>query len=119
MKVRCVRIVNPVTGKSAERSDSIRIGEEYVVIEIVASPGRYIDLRLYPFEGAPGLWSSEMFETTDDSIPTNWTAVVSDAGFLTIRPERWRVGFWERYFDDEPEATAIFDEELAIMLAQS
>jgi hypothetical protein len=119
MKVRCIRIINPVTGSPEERSDSIRIGEEYVVIEVVASPRRDIKLRLYPTEGAPGLWASEMFETTDESIPSNWTAAVSGAGFLSVRPARWRSGFWEQYFDDEPEAVAIFEEELATMLAQS
>lgn len=119
MKVRCVRVVDRVTGQSVERGQSVRVGEEYVVIEIVASPGRYVDLRLYPSEGAPGLWTSEMFETTDESIPTNWTAVVSGSGVLTLRPERWRSGFWERYFNDEPEAIAIFEEEVATILAQS
>ncbi|HEY3556063.1 MAG TPA: hypothetical protein VGL05_01295 [Kribbella sp.] len=89
------------------------------MIEIVASPGRYVELRLNHTDGAPGLWTSEMFETTDDTIPSNWAAVVSGAGFLSVRPGRWRRGFWEQYFNDDPEAIVLFEEELAITLAQS
>jgi hypothetical protein len=119
MKVRCVRNIDSLAGASENSEDSIRVGDEYIVIEMVASPGRYVELRLHQTGGAPALWTSEMFETTDESIPSNWTAEVSGAGFLSIRPGRWRRGFWERYFNDEPEAVALFEEELAITLAQS
>ena len=119
MRVRCLRVLDPASGEPGGQSGSISVGGEYIVIEIIASPGRYVELRLHQIEGAPSLWPSAMFETTDDSIPSNWRAEVSDSGFMSVRPGRWRRGFWERYFNDDPEAVALYEEELATMLTES
>jgi hypothetical protein len=120
MRVRCLRIVNPVTRELEDRNASIKVGEEYVVLEVVASPGRYVRLRLHLAPGVPSLWDSEMFETVDRSIPSNWGVRVSGEGFVATGPMRWLVdGFWEGYFDDEPSAVSLFQDELAITLAES
>jgi hypothetical protein len=120
MRVRCLRIVNPVTHELEVRNASIKVGEEYVVLEVIASPRRHVQLRLNLAPDEPSLWDSEMFDTVDRSIPSNWGARVSGEGFLSIGPMRWlEDGFWEGYFDDEPSAVALFEDELAITLAES
>jgi hypothetical protein len=120
MKVRCVLIVNPATRAIEKHSPWIRIGGEYVVLEISAAPNRQVSLRIHLEEGTPGLWDSTMFETTDVTIPSNWVAKVSLQGGLDLGPERWREpGFWERYFDREPDAVAAFDDEASVILRES
>lgn len=120
MKVRCVRIVNPTTRAIEEYSPWVRIGGEYLVLEISAAPNGHVSLRIHLEEGAPGLWDSTMFETTDVAIPSNWVAKVSRQGGVDLGPERWlEPGFWERYFDREPEAVAVFDDETSVILHDS
>jgi len=96
-----------------ESAPSVKVGQEYDVLEVVASAGRYVQLRLDLAPGLPSLWDAEMFATTDASIPSNWVATVVDGGFFVLGPERWRDGFWERYFDDDAAAVAVFEEERA------
>jgi hypothetical protein len=115
-----LRIINPVTGAYEERRPSIRIGEEYVVLEVAASPGREVRLRLHLTSEVPSLWSSAMFETVDQSIPSNWVVDVANGGHMSMGPASWlEGGFWESYFDGEQPAVAVFEQELATILAES
>jgi hypothetical protein len=59
-----------------------------------------------------------MFMTSDVSIPPNWIVTIGDGGELEMAPARWtRSGFWESFYDGDPEAGSAFAEELAIILA--
>ena len=120
MRVRCLRIVNPVTRELEDRNASIKVGEEYVVLEVSASPRHDVLLRLHLAPDVPSLWDSTMFDTVDRPVPSNWGIRVSSEGFVSIGPKRWLVdGFWESYFDDEPSAVSLFQDELAVTLAES
>lgn len=120
MKVRCVKIINPVTLKIETESHWVRIGQEYTVLEILGRPGGRISLRIHQGDEPPGVWHSEMFESTDSTVPSNWVAQVSDGGMLSLGPEPWlERGFWESYFDDEPEAVAAFEAARAVILHES
>jgi hypothetical protein len=120
MRVRCVNIVNPITGEQEEMSSWVQIGREYVVLEVTALPGRRVSVRIITDEGSPGLWDSVMFETVDSSVPSNWVVQVVGDGWLEMGPARWLVrGFWEEYYDREPGALSIYDDELGKILQDS
>lgn len=119
MRVRCLRIVNPATLGADGLHHSVEVGGEYVVLEIFASPGRPAEVRLNLSPGLPSLWSAEMFETIDARIPSNWVVTVEDGGLLSLGPASWRGDFWERYFDDDPEARATFEAERAIIVGNA
>ena len=39
-------------------------------------------------------------------------------GCISFSPEAWsKAGFWEQFFDREPEAVAVFEEERAKIVA--
>lgn len=117
MKVRCVAIINPATLERVSQSAWVTIGREYAVLELYATPDRRFSVRLDLEGQTPGLWDSEMFETTDPTIPSVWIAQLSDRGSLRLAPPRWLVpGFWEDYFDGEPDAVAAFEEDRALIL---
>ncbi|TDC14649.1 hypothetical protein [Kribbella albertanoniae] len=108
-----------MTRELEEQNSSIEVGREYVVLEVLASPGRYVHLRLDLAPGVPSLWDAEMFETVDPGVPPNWVATIRDGGFLALGPARWRDGFWERYFDDDPEAIVTFEAERTAIVGES
>jgi hypothetical protein len=111
MKVRCVSIINPATLERVAESPWLRIGQVYTVLEVDASERRFA-VRLDLGNEAPGLWDSEMFETTDPAIPSVWVAQFGVGGSLRLAPPRWlEPGFWESYFENEPDAVAVFDED--------
>ncbi|HVX46631.1 MAG TPA: hypothetical protein VHC49_22250 [Mycobacteriales bacterium] len=117
MRVRCVKIINPSTGREDPASSWVRVGREYVVIEISTAPGRAVDLRILTDDGTPSYWSAEMFETVSNVIPSNWAAQVRPGGTTVLTAGAWlRPGFWEDYFDFVPDAVAAYDRDLAIML---
>ena len=79
-----------------------------------AHPGGRVDLRIASEQGGvPAVFDASLFVTTDESIPPTWRLRVADSGVVKLGPAEWLVaGFWERYFDDEPEALAAYDREL-------
>lgn len=89
----------------------LRDGTEYEVLELTAYPGRRVDLRLASEQGGvPALFDSALFATTDDAIPSDWAARVIDDGVVKVGPREWlEPGFWEAYFDDEPDAVAAYE----------
>jgi hypothetical protein len=58
-----------------------------------------------------------MFMTTNAAVPSNWTVHIGEGGVITLAPARWTVpGFWELFYDGDPGARRIFDEELSVIL---
>lgn len=120
MRVRCQKIVNPVTLEVEDRNPWISVGQEYVVLEILAVPGSYVHLRIHLDSPVPSVWDAAMFETVDRSIPSNWVVDVDREGQVSMGPDTWiRSGFWESYFDADEAALAVFERELAQILAES
>ena len=120
MKVLCTKIISPTIGEQVADSPWIQIGREYVVLAISAYPGRSPLLQILADDNSPSWWDSEMFGTTSTRIPSVWVATVSDDGGVNFEPDRWRErGFWERYFDRDGDAEAIFQEELAKILSEA
>ena len=120
MRVVCQKIVNPATLEIEERNPWISVGREYVVLEILAVPGSYIHLRIDLDSSVSSVWDAAMFETIDQSVPSNWVVEIASDGQLSIGPARWiEAGFWERYFEGDELAIGIFEREVAQIRAES
>ena len=46
-------------------------------------------------------------------IPESWIAIQNANKVFELTPKRWsEPGFWERFYDDDPAAIRLFDEEV-------
>ena len=111
MRVICTRIINPVTGSDEPTSPWLALDAEYEVLEIWATPGRGVKLRLASNDaGTPALFDAAMFLAADSSVPSGWIVSLFEGGELRIGPREWmREGFWEDFFDLDPEAVRAYD----------
>ena len=58
------------------------------------------------------LFRLEQFEVMTPKIPPTWVVAWSKNGSFYLRPEHWnQPSFLERYYDKDPEAIRIFEEE--------
>lgn len=116
MKVRCIKLLDS-SGQAAEYSTWAKVGSVYHVLELWFKPARS-RLRIVGEEPTPALFEPEMFEVVTSVIPPNWVVTSIRPGYFSLAPDVWSaVGFWERYFDAEPEAVAVFEEERAKIIA--
>ncbi|GAA0648952.1 hypothetical protein GCM10010174_85530 [Kutzneria viridogrisea] len=116
-----MRAARVVDGVALEDSPWIRIGAEYVVISLMMDSNRRAMLQVVDeARPDPGWFDAEMFETTSTRIPPNWSARVRGTGVIEFAPARWLDdGFWERFYDDERVAVAVFREDLEVILSDS
>jgi hypothetical protein len=122
--VRCIKIISPANSTVVSEHPSIRVGEEYPVLEVYADRAR-VRFRLPgrpsswdTFE-TPGIWDAAMFEVVSDRTPACWTGRLDD-GRLTLAPSEWqRPGFWEDYFDHLPAAVAEYQRLKAQIIAEA
>jgi hypothetical protein len=118
MKVKCIQIINRVTGEKQEKSNYLTVGKVYVVLSVGISK-REMFVRLNGNDLSPGLFSIDNFEIIDNSLPSNWR-IDNDNGFVTLAPEKWQVsGFWERFYDDEIKEMEDFRTECEIIFKES
>ena len=111
MRVLCSRISNPITKTDETVSSWLTLDAEYEVLEIYAIPGRPVTFRLASDDsGTPALFDSAMFLAIETSIPASWVVSLSEGGGLRIGPQAWmREGFWEEFFDRDPDAVREFE----------
>jgi len=117
MKIRCIKLLN-VFREPTDDQYWVKLGAIYQVLTI------WVDERGVAFriiserDESPGLHPLEMFEIVSPIIPPNWVIASPSPGCLSLAPEPWtQKGFWERYFDFEPEALECFEREKAKILA--
>lgn len=116
----CTAIKHPAAGEAVASSSWLRLDIEYAVVGLLAVPGRSVELQVIGEGGHPPTWwPSDMFMTSDAALPSTWVAQVGEGGVLRMGPAPFLAeGFWERYFDREPEAMRVYDEELTRMDAE-
>ncbi|HEU5047679.1 MAG TPA: hypothetical protein VFT64_07540 [Rickettsiales bacterium] len=117
MKVRCIKVLNGV-GEEVKESPWITLNTIYDVIEISISqtPEYRTYLRLITENPIPAIYSLEQVELVDGSIPSNWIIQMYPPGTISLAPKPWlEPGFWERYFDYDPKAIKIYEEEIQKM----
>lgn len=112
MKVRCVRLLDS-SGKPQEKSGWLTIGKVYHVLEVIQnSRGKWMFRLLGDEPNGPALFQFEEFEIVASKIPASWTIAWGKDGFFELTPEAWRqTGFWEKYYDRNPDAIQVFEEE--------
>jgi hypothetical protein len=112
MKAECVRLLGN-DGEPQDQSCWLTIGKRYEVLEILFFRDRGWLLRLIgDVPNGVALFQLEMFEIVDPRIPPNWIATWGDKGTFCLSPRPWTdTGFWERYYDRDPKAIKIFEEE--------
>jgi len=82
----------------------LTIGNIYRVLGIEAD-----DLRIINDEGLPYLYPPELFTVIDKNEPDEWIIEVGeDDERYAYPPELNRVGFFEDFFDDNPQAILTF-----------
>ena len=118
MKVKCISLVNDVTGEPQESSPWITLGKIYTVLELyLGSEERKPQYRLISDDaGSPTLNYSNNFEVISGFIPSSWAVNSVSPDIFEISPSRWQEsGYWEAYFDGEPWAETVFEEEVSKM----
>jgi hypothetical protein len=116
MKVRCIKLLDSM-GEVAEHSAWARVGNVYHVLSISISPSQ-TRLCLIGDEPTPALFELDMFEIVSSTIPSVWVITSPKSGWFSLAPEPWsRPGFWEEFYDREPEAMACFEEYRKLIVA--
>src|SRR5216683_2988200 len=68
----------------------------------------------------PILVDAAMFAANSQPIPRSWVATIREGGVVELGPRAWlEHGFWERYFDGDPDAIAAFRREVEAMTDMS
>jgi hypothetical protein len=99
-----------------EVAGRFRAGTEYVVLCIEPLAGKNYYRLVTETDGNPALFDAALFELVDNAISSLWI-VVQDGGCLEFTPEAWsEEGFWEAFFDNEPNAVSVYNEMLARLL---
>jgi len=114
MKVRCIKLTDSM-GNPREKSSRLSIGKTYHVLEVIQDTHHRWLLRL-PGDGSNGvaLFALEQFEIVSVRIPHIWITKWNVNGGFSLTTEVWgQPGYWERYYDRDPEALKVFDEEKA------
>lgn len=121
MKVKCIKIVNPMTGHEEQQSDWLTLGKVYTVLAVISVPGRETLLRFVSDdEDTPSVFDARQFITVSTELPSNWVGVVNEDGLFVLAPESWtRGGFWEDFFNGVPEAISEYERERAKIVAEA
>lgn len=124
MRVKCINIYNQISEKYEEKSLSLTIGKEYLIIEMIIYPGDEVIYRLICDDlTTPALFDSKQFIIISNKIPSNWKInqrFADGCNAITLAPEPWlELGFWGDYFDSNPEAIAVYEKEKEIIYAEA
>lgn len=105
---------------SPHSNNSLKEDKTYVVIaiEIFEEIKRY---RIYSENESPNLYQAEKFQVVCHKIPPLWEVFFDPYGHsFDFTSKSWsEEGYWERYFDAEPEAIKIFTRDLRVIEEQS
>lgn len=117
MTVRCTAIKDS-RGKESTHSPWLTLGRLYTVLSVRIEANGIITFQILPDNNnGPGIFKNKLFEVTDGNIPTNWK-IDECNGVLRMSPTAWKQsGFWEKFFDADPEAQDVFRRELDIIQA--
>jgi hypothetical protein len=121
MRVRCHRIVSPISGEPRAAAPYLTIGREYEVLELLVHPPGDVRIRILDDDAkTPSVWPLGSFEITKANLPSNWAIEVSEDGSIRLSPPAWlKEGFWEEYFDGKADAVTEFRQALSVISGTS
>jgi hypothetical protein len=110
VKVLCVTLGDSQPGQTGW----LTVHREYIVLAILALPGRSIKFRVLADDGhTPILADSSLFAALVQPLPGTWAATVTEGGVVKLGPQRWlEPGFWEHFFDGDPVAVEVYRQEV-------
>lgn len=120
MKVRCIALLDS-QGKPVEFSPWLSLGHVYNVLSVLTNIAG--EKRLQIIEDTQlastdtlGFHLSQCFEVISDYRPSCWTER-SIPGGIELAPESWQSeGFWEAFYDGDPQAQQTFEEQKTMMI---
>jgi hypothetical protein len=90
------------------------LGKIYDVLTVTLGTQNKWLLRLMG-DGTNGvaLFALEQFEIVSPSIPAGWMVFWQSNGVFELTTKEFgRPGFWERYYEKDPEAARVFEQEM-------
>lgn len=103
--------------------NALREGEEYVVLEVSIPHEGIPYFRVEFTEGGMkecALFDSRAFVVTSPHLPPTWRYFQSEIGSISLRPESWnQLGFWESYYDHDPQAVEVYEAEKQEIMSSS
>jgi hypothetical protein len=111
LKVRCVKLTDS-RGNPVEHSTWMTLGKVYHVLSISCETQQKLRLIGDGLNGV-ALFPLDDFEIVSSKIPAAWIVVWdSSRRYFALTTEAWnQPGFWDRYYERDPTAIRIFDEE--------
>ncbi len=121
MIVECVKIIDKVSGELQTTSHWLTIGKRYTVLTVGNHAGRGLLFRVMSDDGfTPIVADWHEFKVLSSRLPSTWVGSLDKNGDLMLAPNAWtRPGFWEDYFDREPEAMKQFDQARQVIEAEA
>ncbi|MFF9560045.1 hypothetical protein ACF1DY_30045 [Streptomyces albus] len=107
--------------KPLQGVDALKMGKEYVVLEVFVPHGRDPLFRIEFIEGEDSaLFDSRAFRVTSSALPPTWHYFHFDTGSFALRPKPWgQLGFWEAYYEHTPWAIETYETEKRKILLSS
>lgn len=98
-------------------------GHDYAVLEISARFIKAASFRIEFIESElrqSALFDSRAFTVISHTLPPTWKYFQLESGSFSLCPESWNApGFWEAYYDGDPRAIAVYEDERAAILSHS
>jgi hypothetical protein len=112
MKVRC-KSLKDARGNPQSESPWLTLGKVYNVMALeLDNNGEWLARLVGDGPNGVALFPLELFEVESSVVSPTWTTSWKSGKLIELSPKRWvREGFWENYYDRDPEAIRIFEEE--------
>lgn len=103
MKVQAKSIIHDHVVDELD-NEKLTIGKIY---DVIGLEGEYY--RIINDSNEPILYTKELFEIIDSNIPADWIETKFDDEIFVEPIETSKPGFYEDFFDDEPNAVQIYN----------
>ena len=112
MIIECVKIIDKLAGELQTTSHWLTIGKSYSVLAVENDGESGLLFRVMSDDGfTPILADWREFKLVSSRLSATWIGSLDRNGNLMLAPKAWtRPGFWEEYFDREPEAMKQFEQ---------
>jgi hypothetical protein len=117
MKVRC-KSLKDSRGNPQSESSWLAVGKVYNVMALeLDNNGEWLARLVGDGLNGVALFRLELFEMESSVVSPTWTTTWKNGKLIELSPERWmRDGFWEEYYDRDPAAIRIFEEDKKVIV---
>src|SRR6266852_8318959 len=120
MIIECVKIIDKLAGELQTTSHWLTIGKRYTVLAVGNNGENGLLFRVMSDDGlTPVVANWREFKLVSSRLASTWIASLDENGNLMLAPKTWtRPGFWEDYFDRDPEAMRQFEQARKVIEAE-